>query len=297
MLILLEGRVNVMALVGLDAQKVRPVNGGQKFNGVEFLTFLADLQGKKQTGTVLKHSQLDRAATVFYDQLGQEAKDLLWNNWARGRTVLGKPEDGGELKRVYTSSESGLSVEVIVPRVILEAYKGKEARGRGVAFDVTDTNSRITPSADGKSATVELLDPDSAIVLKLANSGSWGKANESTLWIPVKEVPDANPTEDRYFNAPKGEFAGALGRDRSDLDDYYGRYVLADRPSFRAGVLEFGQGASAASAELAVAQAAAKPDVRLLAASAEEAVGKLVFTVKPELLQPIIELINATKSQ
>ena len=316
----------------VDASRVNPVNKGQTFNQVEQFRFLAEMQKKGMVEGILTHSQLDRVVTSEFSKLPKESQTFLINNWARGRTVGGKPVDGEMARRdgnfySFVSKEGKLSVETIVPAEALDRYSEKDRAGRGSFWNVTGSNTEITSHSDD-SVSARLLNPNDAVSPKLVKSGATGKANESTMWIPTVDAKDG---EKRYGNYPEGEAAGALGRVRVGLD--YWRGVLLYWPSDRAGVLVAEPGVVPAELkQLAadVAEIAKKPvgeltpgdwekintlakavpelaqklvgmtddqvKIQALAAGAEKATGQL-FALKPELLQPILDLINATKVQ
>ncbi len=318
----------------VDASRVNPVNKGQTFNQVEQLKFLADMQKKGMVETILTHSQLDRVVTSEFSKLPKESQTLLVNAWARGRTIGGKPVDGEMARRdgnfySFVSKEGSLSVETIVPAEAIDRYTEKDRAGRGSFWNVTGNNTEITSHSDD-SVSARLLNPNDAVSPKLVKSGAAGKANESTMWIPTVDAKDG---EKRYGNYPEGEAAGALGRGRSDLNGLR-QDVSLGWPSSRAGVLVAEPGVVPAELkQLAadVAEIAKKPvgeltpgdwekintlakavpelaqklvgmtdsqaKMRALAAGAEKVANQLVVTVKPEMLQPILDLINATKVQ
>jgi hypothetical protein len=129
---------------------------------------------------------------VLYDELKEGAQVLLWNHWARTRTIGGKPEDGGEPRRegnfyVFTSTGGSPSVRVALPTEILGRFTGRDLRGRAPFWNVTITNTKFSSNSNGDVEAVllpEFLNPNDLAVPRLIKSGTRGKANSSTFWVP-----------------------------------------------------------------------------------------------------------------
>ncbi len=150
---------------------------------------------------------------------------------------------------------------------------------------------------DKNRVVVEITDPKKISILENFPSKDGWYMVDSTFGIPIGEKVDSGDSNARYLYRIGDEKAGLLARGYGGLFDYdFRRFVLANGgPSNRLGVLALETVAQQKAEAGSPTQAAAKPNVGQLAANAEEATGKLVAIVKPELLQPIIELINATK--
>lgn len=213
----------------------KPLDNGRLVNGIEFYGLLRDPSILRR---VLTNPQLNDSVSAPYclERLRQGAKGLLLNQFVRSRTVLVKSEDG-KLKRIYASSHSGLGIEVVVPKLVLERYGKGDSQGRGLVFNMAPENSRITIGEHNTSAIIELLDPNSAVVLMLAESGTWGRASDATLGVPVKSDPENPPACAKYAYLPKGECAGIICRTLKDFWPYTCRHVIVDTPALKTGVL------------------------------------------------------------
>ena len=149
---------------------------------------------------------------------------------------------------------------------------------------------------DKNRVVVEITDPKKISILENFPSKDGWYMVDSTFGIPIGEKVDSGDSNARYLYRIGDEKAGLLAR--GYFLGGYGNWRgvgAGGWPSGRLGVLALETVAQQKAEAGSPTQAAAKPNVGQLAANAEEATGKLVAIVKPELLQPIIELINATK--
>ncbi len=221
----------------VDAPRVKISNNdGKLYTGIQHLRLLAELQRKGLVEAILTYPQLDEANTILYNKLPGDVQKHLVGFWARGRTIGGKPEDGGEPRRigefyVFASKDASLAVEVVVPRIVLDQYPGKARWGRGAFWDVSSNNTTFTIHSDLKSVTAQLLNPEDAVAPKLVPSCTWGMANGSTRLVPSEEVLDGNP-ERRYNCMSSGEAAGALGCGRLVRNPEYSQYVGLHGPGY-----------------------------------------------------------------
>jgi hypothetical protein len=270
----------------LTDQKFGIVDKGRGLKDAEFLRLLSELQKKQQTGRILTFSQfLDLArqpSLIRSGELGPRQETRL-------RTVFVRPSEktSEPFKHDETTQCGFCKLEISLPIVIgPEAIKSRNPEksmtriptgitlvsgdkqfpvnviglGKIVMFDITDDNCEIMVNSQNTFARIEVRDP--------------------------KAIAEVNPQIiDCLLGAgfTRSQISGCMVGSLRDFG------VSTSCPACTlAPVLITGQDIDAASAP-------AKPDVKALAARAEEAAGKLVVSVKPELFQPILELINATK--
>ncbi|MCX6769194.1 MAG: hypothetical protein NT051_00750 [Candidatus Micrarchaeota archaeon] len=149
----------------------------------------------------------------FFSRLPKPTRAALAKNLFATSTALFKPERSYKFGEKLTGSYGICSVTLIVPKAFATlAYMG-------IAIDLTMNNFEIA-KYDGKNITIEITEKD-AKLLELFSRFTWSKANESTLWMPAKEVLDGAPFKKRFFSVPDCAIACLVSRGKDFLHEYW----------------------------------------------------------------------------
>ncbi len=181
--------------VRLKPSNVRMYNQGEKFLQTQVFWLI------KNGVNVPTNSKFD-PLVVDIDLFGELPVDVrknLVSTWLLTSTLVAKGQDGMPLGEKIGSDYGVL----IIPKPFQKEL--------GVGIELTRDNFDIKQRVDGSGATIELTEKD-VIALGLVRSCTYGKANESSLWVPVQNVPDGKKWVKRFFNAPKRAMFSLVGR-------------------------------------------------------------------------------------
>jgi hypothetical protein len=267
-----------------------------QFEGNQGLTARQAIQtANSRRITLLPNKSTSEDVTKGFD--GRLALTDTWKNekpvypaWTGTMFVHGKKDAPLPKTVEYTDSETK-------EKWVFDT--GAAAGSRNVILAINhgfseDGKPLIQLHEDKNRIVVEITDPKQISIIENFPAKDGWYMTDPKYGIPVGEKADSGDSNTRYLYRIGDEKAGLLVRGNNVL---VRRLVViaSGWPSGRFGVLALETAVQQKTEAGSPTQAAAKSNVGQLAANAEEATGKLVAIVKPELLQPIIELINATK--
>ena len=174
------------------AARIRPYVDGRKYTELETLALI------KNGANVTSHTNLYPLASRNYRDLPEDVKSLL-HDGVRTSTFFVNKADGEKLgEKVIARGSHDWSLAFIVPKIYQDLIGGRH----GLAADLTANNFGLIISwNDNKQQATIDVNEGSLVRLDLVQDHSFGKANESTLWIPAKEVKrESRPTEEFRFS-------------------------------------------------------------------------------------------------
>ena len=205
------------AVQKLNPSAIRLYANGERFNLPSAFKLLKD-------GTKFQSNKFfDPVLMNGFNVLQSDVREALTWGQLLTSTLIVKNDNGKKLGEKIVFSDANCSITFIVNRVFQNEL--------GIVADLMRDNFSLEISKDKKHATIsELKEADSKAVKFIC---LWGQANDSTLWVPVKEVLDGKPSEQRRFNVPGGALAGLVGRMKGQFYFGYGwsYHIFVREPS------------------------------------------------------------------
>jgi hypothetical protein len=167
----------------IEPSRVRLYEGGKRFTQIEKLQLI------RAGLPVPTNTAFEPIVTRQFGALPKDVQAALMRSWLSTSTFFAKAKDGERMPEIIADNDTGITL--IVPKMFVGS------QGFGIAKNLTKDNFHMLVGKDGRTATIEISE-DSLKFLALVAFCETGKANESTLWIPAKQV-ETGEAENRKF--------------------------------------------------------------------------------------------------